>query len=102
MGTRWVLMLHLRHVVGDYDRGDGPPRLRDADGAVDQVRRLRRDHADVDVLVRHVLVEAYEVHLLLEVTPEAHSLLLADDRDHGLVVELGVVETVEEMYRTRS
>jgi hypothetical protein len=56
----------------------------------------------VHVLAGHVLVEAYEIDLLLEVAAQAHPLLLADDGEDGLVVELRVVEAVEEVDRTRS
>src|SRR5215208_2939504 len=95
--ARRFFVVHLSHVVRHDDAGDRAGGLRDANGPVDQVRSLLRDHQDLDELVRHVLVQADEVNLLLVVAPKAHALLLADDRHHWLVVESGVVETVEEV-----
>jgi hypothetical protein len=63
------------------------------------MRRLLRVHAGLDVLVRDVLEQRLEVDLLLVARAERHPRLLADDRDHRRVVELGVVEPVEEVDR---
>ncbi len=49
-----------------------------------------------------VLEERDQVDLLLVLAAERHPLLLADDRDHGRVVELRVVEAVQEMDRARA
>ena len=51
----------------------------------------------LDVLVGDVLEQGREVDLLLVVAAEAGARLLADDRDHRLVVELGVIEAVEKV-----
>ena len=99
MGAGRLLVVGLGHVVWHDDAGDRAGGLRDADGPVDQVRSLLRDDQDLDELVRHVLVQANEVDLLLIVAPETHALLLADDRQHWLVVESGVVEPVQEVDR---
>ena len=56
-------------------------------------------HGHLHVLVRDVLEQALEVDLLLVVAAHAGPRLLADDRQHRLVVELGVVEPVQEMNR---
>ena len=45
------------------------------------------------------LEEAVQVDLLKPVGAERHALLLPDDRHDRLVVELGVVQTVEELNR---
>jgi hypothetical protein len=55
------------------------------------------DH--VHVLVGDVLEEREQVDFLLVVAAERRSCLLADDRDHRLVVELGVVAPVQEVDR---
>ena len=60
----------------------------------------RRNH--VDVLVRDVLEQRQQVDLLLVVAAERRAGLLADDGDHRLMVELGVVEAVQQVDRTRS
>jgi hypothetical protein len=46
--------------------------------------------------------ERAQVDLLLEVAPQRHPLLLADDRDDRRVVELGVVEAVAQVDRPRA
>ena len=63
---------------------------------------LRRVGCHVDVLVRNVLEERRQVDLLLIVAAERGHRLLADDRDYGLVVELGVVQAVEQVDRARA
>ena len=72
---------------------------RDADRAVDEVADLRRVDAICDVLAATSLNSDWQVDLLLVVRAERGARLLADDRDHRLVVELGVVEAVEQMDR---
>ena len=51
--------------------------------------------------MRHVLEQAEQVDLLLVVAAQTEPGLLADDRDHRLMVELGVVEPVQEVDRAR-
>ena len=72
-------------------------RVALADGTVDQVARLMRDHADLDILVRHVLEQASKIHLLHVVASEGHTHLLADDSHHRPMIEFGIVEPVQEM-----
>ena len=59
-------------------------------------------HAHLDVLVGDVLEQGLEVDLLLEVAAQPGARLLADDRDHRLMIELGVVEPVEQVDRSRA
>ena len=59
-------------------------------------------HARLHELPGHVLEERVEVDLLEPLGAERHALLLADDRQHRLVVELRVVEPVEELDRARA
>ena len=49
-----------------------------------------------------VFEERQEIDFLLVVTAQGRELLLADDRDHRLVVELGVIQAVQQMYRARA
>jgi hypothetical protein len=91
----------LLDVVGHHQAGDRPLGLGDAERPVDQVPRLRGVGEHVHVLVGHVLVQRGEVHLLLVVAAQRGQSLLADDRHHGHVVHLGVVEAVEQVYRPR-
>jgi len=99
VGPRRLLVGHLLDVVGHDDRRDRPLRARDAHRAVDEVRGLPGIHADLDVLVRDVLVQGGQIDLLLIARPQRHARLLAHDRDDRRMVELGVVEAVEEMDR---
>src|SRR5215208_6349763 len=69
MSARRLLIVGLGHVVGHDDAGNRAGRLRDADGPVDEVGRLLRDHENLDELVRHVLVQRHQVDLLLIVAP---------------------------------
>ena len=92
---------HLGDVVRDDDRADTAVVEGDPAGAIDEVPRLRRVHAVLDVL-GHVREQDRQVDLLLVVRAERGALLLADDRDDGHVVELRVVEAVEEVDRART
>src|SRR5215213_9783469 len=65
MSARRLLIVGLGH----DDAGNRAGRLRDADGPVDEVGRLLRDHENLDELVRHVLVQRHQVDLLLIVAP---------------------------------
>ena len=58
--------------------------------------------AMLHVLAGDVLEQRDEIDLLLVVAAERRARLLADDRDHRLVIELGVVEAVEQMDRARA
>ena len=89
------------HVSGEDEAGHGAFGLRNSQRPVDEVPYLvgGRDH--VDVLVRDVLEQRQQVDLLLIVAAERRASLLADDGDHRLVVELGVVEAVEQVDRAR-
>jgi hypothetical protein len=91
----------LLQVGRDDHAGDRARRPRDLDRAVDQVRDLAGRHRDLDVVARDVLEERAEVDLLLVARAQREALLLTDDRDHRLMVELGVVEPVEEVDRAR-
>ena len=91
----------LLDVGGDDHRGDGPLGLGDAESPVDAVANRRRVVALLHIRGGDVLVEAEEVDLLLHVPADGADEGLADDRDHRLVVDLGVVEAVEEVDRPR-
>jgi hypothetical protein len=94
---RLLHRLQLLDVVGDDDTGGRARGAGDADRAVDQVADLRGAARYLHVLARHVLEQVQQVDLLLIVAPQRRAGLLADDRQHRLVVELGVVEAIEEM-----
>ena len=97
--ARRLLVRGLLHVVGDDHAGHRARGLGHAHGAVDEVRRLLGHHAGLDELGGDVLEQRVEVDLLLVVAAQRHALLLADDRDHRLLVELGVVQPVEQVDR---
>ncbi len=103
-----VLVRHLLGRLGDLDvvRQDhdaGRPRGQSgAKRAVDDHGRLLGREDRLDVLGRDVLEEGGEVDLLLVLRAERRRGLLAHDRDHGLVVELGVVQPVEQVHGARA
>ena len=86
-------------VVRHDDAGDRALVERDAHRAVDEVPNLRRVRRHVHELVRDVLEERRQVHLLLVVAAERGHRLLTDDRDDRLMIELRVVEPVQEVDR---
>src|SRR5438094_919574 len=99
----WRLRVRLLlHVCRKDYAAHRAGRLRYPDRPIDQVTNLRGRVAHVYVLVRDVLEETDQVDLLLIVAAKRDRLLLADDREHRLVIELGVVETVQEVDRART
>jgi hypothetical protein len=88
LGLRGV---HRLNVVGNDDAGHRPLGVGDAQRPVDEVSNLLGFGGHVHVLVRDVLEQRQEVDLLLVAAPEGGTRLLADDREHRLVIELGVV-----------
>ena len=93
--ARRFVVGHLLDVGGHDDGGHRAACAGDAHGAIDDVRSLARVGDLREILAGDVLEERVQVDLLLEVAAQRHPLLLADDGDHGRVVELGVVEAVE-------
>ena len=95
--------LHLRGLdIGGEDHHRGPAmRDRGAQRAVQDELRLHGRGDGLDVL-RHVLVDALEIDLLLEVAAEGHPGLLAHDRQHGLMVHPSVVQPVEQVHGSRT
>ena len=94
---------HLRHVVRNDQAGDGALvacAIRTARST--RWRICSGDGGHLDVLVRDVLEQRRQVHLLLVRAAERRRRLLSDDRDHGLVVELRVIQPVQEVNRARA
>ena len=58
----------------------------------------RRAGHGLHVVAGDVLEQALKVDILLIVAAQCHPRLLADDGDDRLVVELGVIETVEQVH----
>ncbi len=87
----------LLDVLGDDDRGWRATGQRGADRLVEHVGGVLLGHDRHAVLRRDVLEQHLQVDLLLIMGAEGHALLLADDRQHRLVVELGVVQAVEQV-----
>lgn len=84
-------------VAGHDHAGHAAPRLGDAHRAVDQVAHLRRRARLLHELAGHVLEQGDQVDLLLVVRAQRRALLLSDDGDHGLVIELGIVQAIEQV-----
>jgi hypothetical protein len=92
----------LGEIVRDDQRSDRALVERDAMRTVDQVADLHGLGRHLVVLACDVLEEGDEIDLLLKAAAESHPRLLADDREHRLMVELRVVEAVQQMDRARS
>ena len=63
---------------------------------------LGRVGGHVHVFVGDVLEQRRQVDFLLVVAAEGRAALLADDGDHRLMVELGVIQAVEQMDGARA
>ena len=92
--------LGLLHVVGKDHHGHAALGLGDAHRPVDQMPRLLGRRADLDEL-RDVLHQRGEVDFLLVMAAQRGARLLAHDRHHRLAVELGVVQSVQQMDGAR-
>ena len=101
MGVLGFDRLGLLHVVGKDHHGHAALGLGDAHRPVDQMPRLLGHHADLDEL-RDVLHQRREVDLLLVMAAQRRARLLTHDRHHRLAVELGVVQSVQQMDGARS
>jgi len=66
---------------------------------VDDVGKLFGDRDHLAVLARDVLEQAQQVDLLLVGAAHRTAVGLPDDRDHGRMVELGVVQAIEKVDR---
>src|SRR5581483_5626138 len=91
--------IEFLHVVRHDDAGDRTFGDRDAYRAIHDVARLRSRDDRLHVFARNVLEQAREIDLLLKLPAERRPHRLTHDREHGLMVELGVVEPVQQMDR---
>ncbi len=85
---------HVLHVLGKDQASHGPLRLGNADGAIDCAGELLGGTDDVDVFAGHVLKERVQVEFLLKTAADRGPRLLADDGQHRLVVQPGVIEAI--------
>ena len=102
-----MLVRRLRHllllqIVRNDDAGDGALRARDADGPIDEVPHLGGHHCRMHVFRGHILEERLQIDFLLVRAAHGHPRRLPDNGHHRLVIELGVIESVEKMNRSRS
>ena len=95
-----LLRLRLLHVVGEDDHGHAALGLCDTHRPVDEMPSLFWRRTDLDEL-RDVLHQRSKVDLLLVVAAQRGARLLAHDRHHRLAVELGVVQSVQQMDGAR-
>src|SRR6185437_14726215 len=94
--------IHLGHILWNDHARHRPRRHRDAHSAIDHMTGSRRIYQAVAVLARDILEQGVEIHFLLITATERHRRRLSDDREHVLMIHLRVIQTVEEMDRTRS
>jgi len=100
-GVRRRGVLQLLHVGRNDDGGRRPAGLRGADRGVEHARQLLGNGHHVDVVGGDVLEQAQQVDLLLVITAHRAARGLPDDGHDRHVVELGVVQAVEQVDRTR-
>ena len=94
--------VEFEDVGGDDDGGGRGFAERDADRAVDQVGQLLGHGAHLHVVAADVFEQAEQVDFLLVGAAHRRAFGLSDDGHHRHVVELGVVEAVEQVYRSRA
>ena len=93
--------VHKLHVVRHDDACDGAFGRRDADGAIDHVRRLSGCRNRLCIR-RDILKQRVQIHFLQIIAADRRRRLLSDQRDDGNVIELRVVESCQQMNRTRT
>src|SRR5947208_12845444 len=87
------------HIVGKDQGRDAAFSLGDAHGPIDEVPRLIRRGANLHEVAGHVLEQCGEIDLLLEVAAERGARRLANDCYDRLMIELGVIESIQQMDR---
>jgi hypothetical protein len=90
------------NVIGQDDARDRALDHRDADGSIDQVPHLLGSGRHLNVRSGDVFEQAEQIHFLLVAAAQGCARLLADNRDDGLVIQLRVVQTVEQMDGARA
>ena len=100
--TGGILVGQELQVVRQDDAGYRPLCMRDPHGAIDQMAHLLGDAGHADKLAGNVLEKVLQVDLLLIRSAESRARLLADQRNHRHMVELGVVKAIQQMNRART
>src|SRR4051794_6997644 len=91
----------LLNILGNNDHCRSAAGECDTDCAVGDVPQLSR-RADFLDEGRNVREDAIQVQLLLVACAADRCLGLTTDREHGHMVEGGIIETSQEVRRTRS
>ena len=91
------LVVEFLDVVGDDDASRRVGRQRGTDGPVDEIGQLLGHGEGLDELVTHVLEERSQIDLLLVGPAHSGAVGLPDDGEDRHMVQLGVIETVEQM-----
>src|SRR3954452_21223663 len=89
----------LLEVVWKDERRHRSLGQSDPGGPVDEVPDLSGVRGHLHVLVGYGFEEVREVHLLIVGAAQSGTRLLTDDGEDRLVVLVGVVEAIEEVYR---
>ncbi len=94
--------IQFLHVIRQDDAGDCPFHARDAYRAIDGVSHLLRCRRHVHIFVPDVFEQADQIDFLLVMSAERRAGLLSNDCDDRLVIELRVVQTVQQVDRSRT
>ena len=94
--------LQFLYIIGKDHRRHRALGLGDAERAINQMACLFGGGTDLHKIAGHILEQREKVHLLLKVPSQRHACRLADDGNHRLAVQLGVIQPVEQMDGARS
>ena len=102
MGEGRVLIRQELQIVRQDYAGDRALGMSDTHRTIDQMTYLFGDAGESQELAGNILEKILQVDLLLIGGAESCTCLLPNKRHYRHMVELGVVETVEEMNRART
>src|SRR5689334_22930738 len=96
----WLFVRQLLNIIRQNNAGYRTLSKSNTHGAVNQVTYLSRVYAHLHKIVSHVFKQGYQVYFLLVAATQCHACLLTYNRQHGLVVELGIVQAIQQMNST--
>ena len=94
--------VHFLDIIGNNNAGDRPFGDGDAYRAINQVADLGRMRRHMHIIMGHILIQRNQIDFLLIIGAQGHGRLLADDGQHRHMILFRVIESVEQMDRSRS
>lgn len=96
---RQILYIVGLYIVGENNAGNHAPVAHNANGTTDQVPDLLRCRYHVHEFMRDILEQRNQIGFLLIITIQGHAVLLTCNRNHWLMIHLGVVQAIEQVDR---